>query len=398
MVSCDDGWKEQTSDAYESIKERKIPFIIVFSKCDLQNTNIEKLKKEVLQKGILLDGMGGDTPWVQVSSKTKEGVDDFVDFMLLFFDTLEKEEVEIDGVVIDTEIDEKSGIAATIIIKNSVLKTGDFVISGDAIAPTRIMLSHNLKPIKEANESMPVRLVGFSKSPTVGDEIKIFKKKKELEKYLKNKTLDQNKVINKKNINLKDSVKIGIIIKADTSGTLTAIKKELEKYKNFVIVNDGLGNVVQKDLDFANLSGNTHILGFGIKISKDVLSCAKANGITIKEISTIYQIDDWIKNLQTQNDIINEDEVSGAGEIIKLFSKKGSVVVCGVKIISGEFTQGEECILNRNGKKLQKFIIQSIQQEKKAETKVSGIGVCFAMSVKTDIDFEIGDDIISCNK
>ena len=398
LVSCDDGWKEQTSDAYKSIKEKNIPFIIAFSKCDLQNTNIEKLKKEILQKGILLDGLGGDTPWVQISSKTKEGVDDFVDFILLFFDTLEKKEVEIDGVVIDTEIDDRSGIAATIIIKNSTLKAGDFVVSGDAVAPTRIMLSHDLEQIKEVNESMPVRLIGFSKSPIAGDEIKIFKKKKDVEKYLKNKIVDEKKSINKKNINSKDLEKIGIIIKADTSGILTASKKELEKYKKFTVVNSGLGSVTQKDLDFANLSGNTHILGFGVKIPKDVLSFAKTNKIIIKKINTVYQIDDWIKDLQTKNDIIDEDEISGAGEIIKLFSKKGNVVVCGVKITSGSFVQGEECVLSRNNKKLQKFIIQSIQQEKKEETKVTGIGVCFAMSVKTDIDFEIGDEIISCNK
>ena len=113
LISCDDGWKEQTSSVYNCIKEREIPFIVVFSKCDVENANIEKLKKEVMQNSILLEGLGGNVPWLQVSSKTSHGIDELIDLILLFYDTLDKKETEVEGVIIDTDIDEKAGIAAT---------------------------------------------------------------------------------------------------------------------------------------------------------------------------------------------------------------------------------------------------------------------------------------------
>ena len=194
LISCDDGWKEQTSSVYNCIKEREIPFIVVFSKCDVENANIEKLKKEVMQNSILLEGLGGNVPWLQVSSKTSHGIDELIDLILLFYDTLDKKETEVEGVIIDTDIDEKAGIAATIIMKDGILKSGDFVVSGDSFAPTRIMLSCDFAPIKEAGKSVPVRVVGFSKSPTSGEQIKVFKKKKEVEKYLKNNISNTTKI------------------------------------------------------------------------------------------------------------------------------------------------------------------------------------------------------------
>ena len=397
LISCDDGWKEQTSAVYKCIKEKEIPFIVVFSKCDVENANIEKLKKEVMQNNILLDGLGGNVPWLQVSSKTNHGIDELIDLILLFYDMLEKKESDVDGVIIDTDIDEKAGIAATIIMKDGILKSGDFVVSGDSFAPTRIMLSCDLTPIKEAGQSVPVRVVGFSKPPTPGEKIKVFKKKKEVEKYLKNNISNTVKTENTDQDELENSEKTKIIIKADTSGTLLANQQEISKHKNFIVISTGLGGITQKDLDLAKLTGNTHIIGFNVKTPKDVLSCAKTNNIIIKEIETVYQIDDWIKDMQKKKGVVDEDDISGTGEIIKIFKKKAGVLVCGVKITLGKFAHGEKCILKRKNKIIHSFTIQSMEQDNKEEKNVSGVGVCFAMSVKTDIDFLVGDIIISCN-
>jgi translation initiation factor IF-2 len=187
VVSAEDGIKAQTLEAYNTIIESKIPYIVAINKIDKPNANIDKVKMDLVEKGIYLEGLGGDIPFVPISAKNGTGVNELLDMILLVSmmheSTGDRSELA-SGVIIEANREPKRGISATVIIKNGTLRTGMFVASGEAIVPTRIIENFLGKPIKEATFSSPVRLVGFISMPEVGNTFQTFKTKKEAEEYV----------------------------------------------------------------------------------------------------------------------------------------------------------------------------------------------------------------------
>ena len=187
VVSAEDGVKAQTVEAYNTIIESKLPYIVAINKIDRPNANIEKTKNDLLEKGIYLEGMGGDIPFVPISAKVGTGVNDLLDMILLIADMNEftgNPSHNASGVVIEAKRDPKRGISASCIIKDGTLKSGMFIAAGDSLVTTRIMENFLGKPIKEATFSSPIKLVGFESMPEVGTTFESFKTKKEAEEYI----------------------------------------------------------------------------------------------------------------------------------------------------------------------------------------------------------------------
>ena len=183
IVSAEEGWKEQTQEAYDILIKNEIPFIIAFTKIDSERANIEKVKQSVMGKGILLEGLGGSVSWIGTSAKTGEGIPDLADLLFLTADIHEigaeqpPEENAI-GVVVESDVDEKTGITATIILIHNAIAKGSYVRVGTAIAPVRIMQDDDGNAIDEAHPSSPIRISGFSTIPPVGETVYVYDSKK----------------------------------------------------------------------------------------------------------------------------------------------------------------------------------------------------------------------------
>ncbi len=235
VISAEDGVKAQTVEAYQTIKESNIPFIVAINKIDRPNANIERTKNDLAEKEIYLEGMGGDTPFVPISAKEGTGIKDLLNLIMLMADMQElvgNRNTAASGVVIETNQDPKRGIGATCIIKNGTLKTGMFVVSGESLATTRIFENCLSLPVKEASFSAPIKLIGFNSLPEVGNTFNSFYTKKEAESFIK----EAEKLNLKTNSALifshnEGQVVIPIIIKADTMGSIEAIEKEIETMK-----------------------------------------------------------------------------------------------------------------------------------------------------------------------
>jgi translation initiation factor IF-2 len=184
VVSAEDGVKPQTLEALSLISEAKIPYIVALTKIDKPGANSERTKMSLLENNVFLEGLGGEVPWVAVSSKSGEGIPELLDLILL---AAELEGLDADpakpgsGLVIEAHMDGRRGNTATLIVKDGSIKSGEYIVCGDAMAPVRIMENFLGKNIKEARPSQPVRIIGFSSLPEVGTPWRVVETKKEAE-------------------------------------------------------------------------------------------------------------------------------------------------------------------------------------------------------------------------
>jgi translation initiation factor IF-2 len=196
VVAADDGVNSQTKEVFETIKETKTPFIVAINKIDKPGANIEKTKNSLVENGIYIEGYGGDISVVEISGKTGKGIPELLETILL---TAELEGLKGDtnknatGLVIESNLDEKRGVSATLVIKDGTLKKGMFIVADDAISTTRIFESFNGKSLTEASFSSPISITGFTcptkifglvKVPKVGEKFYSFDTKKEAEAFI----------------------------------------------------------------------------------------------------------------------------------------------------------------------------------------------------------------------
>ena len=334
VVAADDGVSEQTKGALQFIKESKIPFIVAINKIDKANADIPKTKNSLLENEVYLEGMGGDIPFVEISALNGTGVDELLETILL---TAELEELESDqnalasGFILESSLDPKSGISATMIIKNGQIKSGQYIVSGFASAPVRIMRDFQGHNLKSATASSPVTIIGFDQLPQAGDSFALFENKKEALKYIDElKELQTEKeraeeVLNKRFIKNKKNV-FPLVIRADVAGSLDAIKYELAKISNdrseFKIVDEAVGSINEKAIKaIGGKTSSATIIGFNVSTDRNTNLLAENLGIEIKNFNIIYELIEYleerIKELTPKEKF---EEVAGEAKILKVFS------------------------------------------------------------------------------
>lgn len=347
VVSAEDGIKAQTLEAYNTIIESNIPYVVAINKIDKTNANIEKVKMELVEKGIYLEGLGGDIPFVPISSKEGTGINDLLDMILLVADIhsfIGDSSLLASGVVIEANREPKRGISATCIIKNGTLRSGMFVACGEAIVPTRIMENFLGKPVKEATFSSPLRLVGFESMPAVGSVFESFNTKKEAESYVQ--------MIKEAEGGAKDAIVnnqsakyLPLVIKTDVAGTIEALEKEVEKLNSeeisFKIIRKGVGAINESDLMMARDNKESIIVGFNTKIDSGARDLNEQLKVTIETFDIIYKLTDWLKQIiedrRPRQEVM---EVTGTLKVLKTFGATKERQVVGGKVTTGRITDG----------------------------------------------------------
>ena len=348
IVSAEDSVKAQTMEAYNTIIESGIPYVVAINKIDRPNANIEKTKMDLVEKGIYLEGMGGDIPFVKISAKVGTGVDELLDVILLMAEMQDftgDTELNASGIVIEANREPKRGISATCIIKNGTLKSGMFVATDTAIVTTRILEDFLGKNIKEATFSSPIRLIGFESMPEVGSIFHSFKTKKEAENYvneIKNGA-DTNKV-SKERVWQTGKV-IPLIIKTDVSGTIEAIEKEIGKLNrddiSFKLISSGVGSINESDLKMGNVNKESIIVGFNTNLDSGARDLNETLKVNVRTFDIIYKLTDWLKEIiEERRPRIETKEVTGSLKVLKTFGETKDKKVVGGKVITGRITLG----------------------------------------------------------
>ncbi len=359
VVSAEDSVKAQTIEAWNTIVEGNVPFVVAINKIDKPNANPEKVKLDLAEKGIYLEGYGGDIPFALVSAKSGAGIGELLDVILLVAEMKELTgdiSLPASGVVIESHLDQKRGISATLIVKNGTLRSGDTVVIDDSSAPVRIFEDFRGKTIKEAGISTPVRITGFTKLPTSGGTFVSFSSKKDAEKtILENKEHSQSKVTKNESLCSTEDLKvIPVIIKADVAGVGEAVLKEIKKLENdcvkFKILANDVGLINENDIKLAQSDKEAVILGFNTKLDTRARDANERAGVTIQIFDVIYKMSDFVKELmEERKPRKNIEEVTGRVKIIKFFSATKERQVVGGKVTEGKIvSDGTVRILRRD--------------------------------------------------
>jgi translation initiation factor IF-2 len=396
VVSAEDGVKAQTLEALEAIKEAGTPYIVAINKIDKPGANIDRTKNTLLENGIYLEGMGGDISWAAISAKTGEGIDDLLDLILF---VSEFHEMRSDlakpahGLILESHLDPKRGITATLIIKDGTLKKGTFIVAGNCIVPTRIMENFMGKPITEAYASSPVNIAGFDAVPDVGCTFEVYQTKKEAEKAIE---------INKENSTTKSrlsskqsSYSIPLIIKADVVGSIEAIEKEINKINNeetgFQIISTGVGNVTENDLKLAITNSDTVIVGFNVNIDRKAEDLKLQMAIKVELFDIIYKLTEWLETeMEARRPRKVVETVSGSLKILKYFSQTKEKQVIGCKVENGSVKLGSTVRVMRRDNLIATGKITEMQHNKSKAKEVFDGDEC-GLQVETKITLAVGD-------
>ncbi len=406
VVSAEDGVKPQTLDALKCIKESGVPFIVAINKIDLPNANIEYTKQSLAENEIFIEGYGGDIPTVSISAKTGEGVNDLLDMMLLVAEIEEltaNHSVSAEGVVLESNLDPKKGITATLIIQNGTISQGMFVVAGKSISPIRIMENFMGKNIKEATFSSPIRVIGWNILPAVGTPFKTFATKKEAELYATQeaeKTAnEQKKKVSESRGGANERVVIPLIIRADMGGSLEAVVNKISQLKNdqveFSIIQSGIGAISETDIKLAIGDSSSFVVGFHTKADPLAISLAERSGVTIYTFDIIYKLLEWLEALLNERKPhVSVEESTGKARIAKIFSTTKDKHVIGGKVESGMISVGSQVKILRRDAEIGNGRIRGLQRFKEKASEVEE-GVEFGALIESKIELAPGDRIES---
>lgn len=389
VVAADDSVKPQTKEAIKIILDSKTPYVVAINKIDKQ-PDANKVKNDLMQASVLLEGYGGNIPFQPVSAKTGEGVNELLDLILLVAD---QEDLKYDpeqkakGYVLESKTDSRRGILASLIIKDGTLKIGDEIFAGKSDGKVRSLENFLGEKIDHAEACAPVLITGFNSLPKIGDEF-------EVGKLLPTAPTVATKIIgpsttgDTQNKNL-----LRLILKSDVSGSVEALSEVIRNLpaqdKTIKIIEEGVGEITDGDVKMA-ISTKAAIVGFKTKITKAAENLAREHRIQIIHSEIIYEL---IKAVEEEL-LTEKEKFEGKLEILATFSKKNRKQLIGGKILEGEIKVSSFLQVERNKTILGKGKILSLQQNKK-EVKRVGVGLECGLIFESDILIAIGDILVA---
>ena len=395
IVSAEDGVKPQTLEALKSIQAADIPFIVAINKIDKSGADIPKTQASLVENEIYIEGMGGDIPWIGISAKSGEGIDDLLDLVVLAADLAEltgDTSSSATGTVIEGFMDKKRGNTATLIIKNGTLSGGSFVVSGTSYAPVRIMENFLGKTIKEATLSEPVGIVGFNEIPEAGAEFSVVATKKEAEKLVTER-LNRPKEEKFERTSLPI---VPIMIKADVLGTIDAIKYELDKFESdrvaIRVIEASVGDITAADVQNVSATEDAIIVGFNVKADRAATELAERLEVEIDSFSIIYELSEWLNTALKNRTPKKEEEVTtGKAKILVYFSTQKNTHVLGGRLDEGTIKKGQGIRILRRDIEVGKGKLTNLQHAKQDVDSVSDGE--FGMEIESKTTLAPGDYI-----
>ena len=411
VVAADDGVMPQTIEAINHAKAANVEIIVAVNKIDKPNANVEKVKQELTEYGLIAEDWGGSTIFCPVSAHTKEGIDNLLEMILLTAEIIELKanpNRKARGIVIEAELDKGRGPVATILVQKGTLRVGDSVAAGSCYGKIRAMIDDTGRRVKEAGPSTPVEIQGLNAVPNAGEIIMAYDTDKEArnvaETFIaesKKKLLDDTK--HKVSLDaLFEQIQAGnmkelnIIIKADVQGSVEAVKQSLVKLSNeevvVKVIHGGVGNVNESDVVLASAS-NAIIIAFNVKPDNQARILADREKVDLRTYSVIYNaIEDVESALKGMLEPIYEEKIIGHAEIRQIFKASGVGNIAGTLVTEGRITRESTVRLTREGEKIYEGPIASLKHFKD-EVKEIKAGTECGIVLENFNDIKEGDEI-----
>jgi translation initiation factor IF-2 len=406
VVSAEDGVKPQTIEAIKKIREQNVPFIVAINKIDKPNADINRTKVSLAENDVYVEGFGGTVSCIPISAKTGEGISDLLDVVFLTTDVQElvgDTSAPASGLVIESKLDSRKGITATLIIKNGTLQTGQFIVVGESMAVVRMIENDLGEKIDSATFSTPVIINGWSSMVQAGAEFKTYLKKTDAvaasEAAQIEKTAQKNKAstIARAEYVVSEATLVPFIIKADTLGSLEAIRYEISKLKSdrveTKIISEGVGPVSEGDVKTANTNTNQKavILAFNVKTDNPAKILAERDGIAIETFSIIYKLTERIDTiLKERTPKMMIDEVTGSARVLRTFSRQRDKQIIGGRVDEGFLATQKIVKIIRRDVEIGVGRIKNLQQQKQEVDEVKS-GTEFGALVESKFEIAVGD-------
>ncbi|MCW9054670.1 MAG: translation initiation factor IF-2 [Candidatus Pacebacteria bacterium] len=404
VVSAEEGAKTQTMEAFEAIKKSGVPCIVAINKIDKPEANVERTKANLLEAGIYLEGMGGDIPFVPISAKSGEGVDDLLDMMLLVADLADlsgNPDTLATGVVIEAYRDTQKGILATLLIKDGALQKGMFVRAGGSVAPVRILEDFTGKSITAAQFSSPVRIIGFDSVPSAGELFATYTNKKDAERdaLAHREEVSQADVMAPITAEGDETLTIPVILRADVLGSIEAIEHEIAKIQHdrvhIRVIQKNVGSISEGDIKTAQGDPNTLVIGFNVSADPAARDLATRSAIEVYTFDIIYKLAEWLEEeVKQRAPKIDVEELTGRATLLKVFSKTKDKQVVGGRAEEGVLKVGNTVQIIRRDNRVGTGKITNLQQQK-AETKEVAAGTEFGAQIESRVELAPHDRIES---
>jgi translation initiation factor IF-2 len=347
VVAADDGVMPQTKEAIHHAKAAGVPIVVAMNKIDKPEANPERVKNELVAEQVVPEEFGGESPFVPVSAKTGQGIDELLEQVLLQAEVLELKapaEAAAKGLVIEAQLDKGRGPVATVLVQSGTLKKGDIVLAGSSFGRVRAMLDENGKSTDEAGPSIPVEIQGLTEVPQAGDDFMVMgdeRRAREIATFRSGKYRDV-KLSKQQAAKLENMFEqagagaqtLGLIVKADVQGSQEALAQSLNKLSTpevkVQIVHAAVGGISESDVNLA-IASKSVIVGFNVRADANARKLAEGNGVDIRYYNIIYDAVDEIKAAMTGMLAPEQkEEVIGTAEIRTVFvaSKIGTVAGC----------------------------------------------------------------------
>ncbi|MBE2261763.1 MAG: translation initiation factor IF-2 [Burkholderiaceae bacterium] len=410
VVAADDGVMPQTKEAIKHAKAAGVPIVVAVNKIDKQGANPERVKQELISEEVVPEEFGGSSPFVQVSAKTGQGIDELLEQVLLQAEVLELKapvDAMAKGLVIEARLDKGRGPVATVLVQSGTLKTGDVVLAGQTYGRVRAMLDENGKPIKDAGPSIPVEIQGLTEVPQAGDDFMVMtdeRRAREIATYragkFRNTKLARQQASKLENmfsdLSAGEVKTLPIIVKADVQGSQEALSQSLLKLSTdevkVQLVYAAVGGISESDVNLA-IASKALIIGFNTRADAGARKLAESNGVELRYYSIIYDAVDELK--VAMSGMLAPDrreEVIGTAEIRTVFVASKIGTVAGCMVTSGMVNRSAHFRLLRNNVVVYTGELESLKRVKDDVREVKEGFEC-GIKLKNYNDISVGDQL-----
>ncbi|MBI2613819.1 MAG: GTP-binding protein [Candidatus Levybacteria bacterium] len=402
VVSSVDGVMPQTKESIEILKKAQIPFIVVVTKSDAPDKNEEKVKGQLVKEEVLLEGYGGDIPVISVSAKTNTNIKELLELISLVFEMKQKPVLDnkLKGIVIESQLDQKSGPRATVIIKSGELKVKDEIECEGIKARVRTIINDKGKHLDKAGVGEAIEVLGFEKVPMVGGIVQNSEFRIQNSELAKNSSPSIAPAIPFHSgqeampmpedfLNEVEVPTLSIVLCADNEGSLEAIVRSLPPEINIALKKTG--DITTTDILLAK-SINAIVLGFNVRIKPEIVKFALQEKVLARNYKIIYELITEIKDVLEGKQLALVEEIYGRAKILASFPFEKTKVL-GIKVLEGRVARGDKVRLIRKEKIIGESTINSVRTGKNVVSKIEE-GQEGGVIIFPFLDFTIGDMLI----
>jgi len=410
VVAADDGVMPQTVEAINHAKAAGVPIIVAINKIDREGANIERVKRQLMEYGLVAEEWGGDTICVPISALHNEGVDHLLEMILLVAemeDLRGDPQAQAEGTVIEAKLDKGRGPVATVLVRDGTLRQGQTVVIGDVYGRIRTMLDYQGQPLEAAGPATPVEILGLSGVPNVGQAIEVVPNERVARQLAGERSLAQREErlagSGPAHVSLEslfDRIQRGalkelkVIVKADVQGSVEALCQSLRRLDNeevrIHILHSAVGSITESDVKLAAAS-DAVILGFNTTIAPSDQKLAEEEGIEVRLYKVIYEAINDVKAAMIGLLEPEYEEVPlGHAEVLQLFKVSRLGTIAGCRVLEGRLQRGAHLRIARNRQVIHETELTSLRRFEEPVEEVP-MGLECGVALETFNDFQAGD-------